>query len=120
MENLDKPFGAQQKLPNATAVLVLGIVSIPTCCCYGVIGLVLGIIALALAAKDRKMYFANTAAWDAKSYANLNAGRICAIIGIILSALYLIYVIAIFAIFGWAALSDPAEMQERMRELFEQ
>ena len=42
-----------QKLPNATAVLVLGILSIVTCCCYGVVGLILGIIALVLAKKER-------------------------------------------------------------------
>ena len=35
----------KQKLPNATAVLVLGIASILTCCCYGIIGLILGIVA---------------------------------------------------------------------------
>ncbi len=30
----------EQKLPNATLVLVLGIISILGCCCYGIIGLV--------------------------------------------------------------------------------
>lgn len=29
----------QQKLPNATIILVLGILSIVTCCCYGIVGL---------------------------------------------------------------------------------
>ena len=49
----------KQKLPNATAVLVLGILSILTCCCYGVIGLILGIVALVLASRDMKLYFEN-------------------------------------------------------------
>ena len=44
-QQFSQPFG-QQQLPNATAVLVLGIISIVGCFCYGIIGLILGIIAL--------------------------------------------------------------------------
>ena len=40
------------KLPNATTVLVMGIISILGCCCYGIIGIVCGIIGLVLAKKD--------------------------------------------------------------------
>ena len=46
----------KRDLPNGTVVLVLGILSILTCCCYGVIGLTFGIIALVLAKKDLKLY----------------------------------------------------------------
>ncbi|WP_435524383.1 CCC motif membrane protein [Chryseobacterium indoltheticum] len=49
----------QQKLPNATAVLVLGIVSIVGCCCYGVLGLIAGIIGLVLYKKDNALYQSN-------------------------------------------------------------
>ena len=35
----------QQKLPNATLILVFGIISIVTCCCYGIIGLIFGVVA---------------------------------------------------------------------------
>ena len=42
----------KRNLPNGTAVLVLGILSIVTCCCYGFIGLTFGIIAVVLANKD--------------------------------------------------------------------
>lgn len=48
-----------QKLPNATAVLILGIASIITCCCYGVVSIILGIIGLVLANKDLKLYSQN-------------------------------------------------------------
>ena len=41
----------RQNLPNATTSLVLGILSIVTCLCYGVIGLPLGIIAVVLGNK---------------------------------------------------------------------
>ena len=44
-----------QKLPNATAVLVLGILSILTCCCYGLFGLALAIIGMYLTHNDLKI-----------------------------------------------------------------
>ena len=80
-----------QKLPNATAVLILGIFSILTCCCWGVLGLVLGIIALVLAKKDLALYNADPQLYS--NYSNLNTGRILAIVGIVLSAIYLVVTI---------------------------
>ena len=41
--------GAKKDLPNATVVLVLGILSLIFCWCYGFFGLILGIIAVVLA-----------------------------------------------------------------------
>ena len=70
----------KQKLPNAIAVLILGILSIPTCCFYGS-GLIFGIIALVLAKKDMALYKQDPALYD--GYSNLNTGRILAIIGIV-------------------------------------
>lgn len=49
-------FTGEKTLPNATATLVLGIISIVTCWLYGVPGLICGIIALVLFAKDKKIY----------------------------------------------------------------
>ena len=46
----------QQPLPNATPVLVLGILSIVMCFCYGILGLILGIIALVLSASSKRLY----------------------------------------------------------------
>ena len=69
----------KQKLPNATAVLILGICSILTCCCWGIIGLILGIVAIILAQKDLKLYNENPELYG--GYSNLNTGKILAIIG---------------------------------------
>ncbi|MFC4740375.1 CCC motif membrane protein [Flavobacterium ponti] len=102
-------FETGQKLPNASAVLVLGILSILTCCCYGIIGLALGIIALYLAKKDMQLYKANPHAYT--NYSNLNTGKILAIIGIVLSAIYIIYLIVIFSTLGMEGLQ---QMQEEM------
>lgn len=104
-----------QKLPNATAVLVLGILSIVTCCCYGIVGLILGIIALVLSKKDLEAYKANPQNYT--NYQNLNVGRILAIIGVVLNALSLIYFIWIISFLGMEALQNPELLQEKMKEL---
>ncbi len=109
--------GMQQNLPNATIVLVLGILSILTCCCYGVIGLILGIIALVLSKKDRAAYATNFSVYTESSYKNLNAGRICAIIGLILNILTILFYIVIIAMFGLATLSDQQALQDAIQNL---
>ncbi|VXB74482.1 conserved hypothetical protein [Flavobacterium sp. 9AF] len=98
-----------QKLPNATAVLILGIFSILTCCCYGVIGLILGIVGLLISRKDLLMYKENPSLYV--NYNNLNIGRILCIIGIALNVLYLIYTIYLFSTLGMDGIQ---EMQEEM------
>jgi hypothetical protein len=100
--------GMQPQIPNATTVLVLGILSIVLCCCYGIFGIASGIIALIMHKQALALYQANPTAYSIASYKNLNAGKICAIIGVILSALMLIYVVFVFLIYGAAALSNPS------------
>ena len=94
----------KRNLPNGTAVLVLGILSILTCCCYGVIGLTLGIIALVLAKKDLKLYQENPELY--LNYKNINTGKILGIIGIILSSIYLISTIYLFVFVGEQGIKD--------------
>ena len=77
-------------LPNATATLVLGILSIVVC-------FICGIIALVISNKDVSMYKANPELYSAASYNNIKAGRICAIIGIALQVIGLIFYILIIA-----------------------
>lgn len=91
-------FVIQQNLPNATATLVLGILSILGCCCYGIVGLILGIIAVVLAKKDLKLYNMNPAQY--KGLNTLNTGRILAIIGIVLGVISLVINIYIYAVVG--------------------
>ncbi len=94
----------QQKLPNATLILVFGIVSIVTCCCYGIIGLVFGIIAIVLAKKATVVYLENPEQYT--GYSNVKTGKILAIIGIILNLIYLIYVIWLFATIGMSGVMN--------------
>lgn len=101
-------FGGPKNLPNAIAVLVLGICSIfPGCMCYGIVGIVCAIITLVLAKKDLAAYNANPGNYTESSLKNLKAGRICGIIGLCLSSLFLIYIIVVFAIIGTAASVMP-------------
>jgi len=104
----------QRKLPNATAVMILGILSILTCCCYGV-GLILGIVALVLAKKDIALYAESPELYT--NYNNLNTGKILAIIGIVLNVIYLIYIIWMFATFGFETMQNPELLQEKIREM---
>ena len=110
-------YGIQQALPNATAVLVLGILSIVTCCCYGVIGVILGVVALVLSKKDRALYAANMSFYTESSFKNLNAGRVCAIIGLILNGLVLLSFIILIAVLGWATVSDQDALREALQNM---
>lgn len=108
-QQFSQQFGqsTQQQLPNATAVLVLGIVSIVGCFCYGIIGLILGIIALVLAGKATKLYNENPSLYTEASFKNMKAGKICAIVGLCLSALYFVIIVIYFIILGAAISSMP-------------
>jgi|WetSurMetagenome_2_1015567.scaffolds.fasta_scaffold234070_1 hypothetical protein len=89
----------QQQLPNATAVLVLGILSLVFICPYiSLLGIVLGIIALVLANRDQNLYRQNPAGYALSSFNNMKAGRVCAIIG--LSIATLTFVITVLFIIG--------------------
>ena len=94
-----------QQLPNSTAVLVLGILSIVLCWCYGLVGIVVGIIALVMSGKAKREYTDNFGKYSESSYKNLNAGKVCAIIGTCLSGLYLVFVIVYIIIIGTVATS---------------
>ena len=82
----------QQPLPNATSVLVLVILSIVVC-------FITGIIALVMSKKDMALYAANPGAYTEASYKNIKAGRICAIIGIVLQGIGILIYILMAVIF---------------------
>lgn len=81
-----------QPLPNSTASLVLGILSIVIC---GP-GLIMGIIGIVLANKDITLYKSNPGFYTEGSYNNLKAGRICSIIGILLSGALILFYLGLF------------------------
>lgn len=105
-----QPVTGQVTLPNSTGVLVMGIVSIATCWCYGIPGITLGIISLVLSGKARRLYKENPSLYTVGSYKNMKAGSICAIIGLSLSALYFIFIILYLLILGVALSSAFSTM----------
>jgi uncharacterized protein YneF (UPF0154 family) len=108
----------KQKLPNATAVIILGILSMITCCCYGILSIILGSIGLYLAGKDTKEYNENPELYS--NFGNIKTGKILCIIGIVLGILYLIFILFFISYFGFEAMQNPELMEERMRELMGQ
>jgi len=88
--------GGEGELPYAVATLVLGILSILGCFTYGIVGLICGIIAVSLHAKDKRMYYDNRA-YYAKSFKVASAGNTCAIIGLILSAIGFLFLVILIA-----------------------
>jgi hypothetical protein len=93
----------QQKLPNAVATLILGILSIVGGCCYGIPGIIMAIIALVISANSNKLLKANPEGYS--DAGNHKAGRICAFIGLGLGALWFLFLIVYVVILG-AAMSD--------------
>ncbi len=98
--NLLNPNPQPINLPNSTTVLVLGIVAIVGAFCYGVVGVICGIIGLVLANKDKKLYAEYPEQYSTNSYSTLNAGRICSIIGLILGAVVIVIMVLYFIFFG--------------------
>lgn len=86
--NTGNKQGQALELPNAKPALVLGILSLTTCWCYGVLGLAFGIVALVIANKDMARYQLEPEVYSQPSYKNLKTARIIAIIAICCSALF--------------------------------
>ena len=97
----------QQPLPHATLILIFGILSILCCCCYGVFWLVFGIIALVLANKSIALHRRNPELYT--QYNNVRTGRVLAIIGIVLSALYIVYIIFLLVTIGYEAMAKMGD-----------
>ncbi|MDX1542485.1 MAG: CCC motif membrane protein [Christiangramia sp.] len=98
----------KKELPNSTLILVFGILSIVGCCCYGILGVVFGIIALIMSNRAMEIYSANPELYT--GYQNVKTGRILAIIGLVLSALSVLSLIISLIFFG--GLEGIYEIQE--------
>lgn len=103
----------KQTLPNSTLILVFGIISIIGCCCYGIAGLIFGIIAIVLANSATKTYMENPELYE--GYQNVKIGKILAIIGVVLSAISII-----FTAWGLIAYGGFEGLEEMQREMLEE
>ena len=104
----------QQKLPNVTISIVLGIVSF-LCCCFsaGLGGIIFSGIALFLTRKDEKLYKENPEGYS--NFSQLKTAKIIAIIGPVLGILTLLW-----SIFTEISAGGWAEYMEQQKEIYEQ
>lgn len=103
----------QQKLPNATISIVLGIISFIGCCCTsGFGGVILSGIALFLAKKDEKKYQENPESYS--NYGQVKTAKIIAIIGLALSLI----IVAIYLYLMFTGQLD--DMKDRYMEMLEE
>ncbi len=84
----------QQPLPNATAILVLGILSIVLCQPLGIAALIMGNQSISL-------YNQNPGLYTEGSLGTVKAGRICGIIGLCLIALWIFLMLAGVCLFSF-------------------
>jgi hypothetical protein len=107
-ENSNQPAGGnfyhsplQVNLPNSNTILVLGILSLVFCWwhIFSIVGIVLSIVTLSLARKELFMFYTQPHTFTLSSLNNVKAGRICAIIGLIISIL--VFIVALLMIIGF-------------------
>jgi M penetrans paralogue family 26 len=109
-QNQNKNYNYNQpvNLPNSTASLVLGIISIVTSICYitALIGIICGIVGLVLGNKDRASYQSSPESYALNSHNQSNAGRTCSIIGIILAGLWILFLLMMLIFVGSMSFKD--------------
>jgi ABC-type Fe3+ transport system permease subunit len=107
-QNKNYNYNQQINLPNSTASLVLGIISIVTSICYAtaLIGIICGIIGLVLGNKDRAAYQSSPESYALSSHNQSNAGRTCSIIGVILAGLWILFLLIMLIFVGSMSLND--------------
>lgn len=87
-------FGPQEPLPNATIILVLGILSIVLC-------QPLGIAAIIMGNQSISAYNQNPGRYTEGSLGTVKAGRVCGIIGLCLIALWILLMLAGVSLFSF-------------------
>jgi ABC-type Fe3+ transport system permease subunit len=98
-QNQPQGYQPQESLPNATLILVLGILSILVC-------QPLGIAALIMGNSSMNAYQQNPGRYSESSLSTVKAGRICGIIGICLIALVIILMIAGVGVASWFGMNS--------------
>jgi len=86
-----------QNLPNANLILILGVISLVISWWHlvSLAGIILAIITLVMANKEKVLYEANPSSYAISSLNNVKAGRICAIIGLIISIIVFLIVLLV-------------------------
>ncbi len=105
----------QQKLPNVTTALVLGIISFLCCfCSSGIGGVLMSGIALFLTSKDTKTYQQNPEEYS--NFSQLKTAKVVAIIGLVVGLLTIAFAAyQVIGAGGWEAyIEQQKEVYEQM------
>lgn len=104
-------FQTKPELPNATAVLILGILSLVFAlisCLFGptfIVSLILAVVALALSGSGMRTHRQNPGAFS--GHGNIQAGRICAIVSLCIGGLFLLLILGYLIFVGTLITSSP-------------
>jgi hypothetical protein len=88
-------FQGNQTLPGAGGILTLGILSIVFA---GIIGLILGIIALNNSKEAMGAYNKNPSKYNPSSLSQVKAGKTCAIVGLSITGFALLILVLVLAV----------------------
>ncbi len=103
----------KQILPHAQSSLVFGILSIITsCCCFGVPGIIFGIIGLNNSNRAYALLEQNPGEYSGED--NANTGKITSIIGLIIGGLIVANIIYLFSNGEWTEVIE--QFEEGMRQ----
>lgn len=100
-------FEMKPALPNSTASLVLGIISLVTFFCYGIVSIVLGILAIVNSNKALAIASQKPGVFSESSVSNAKAGKVMGIIGVCIGGIYLLAIIAVIVFVGTAVSALP-------------
>ncbi|TLP80633.1 CCC motif membrane protein [Maribacter sp. ACAM166] len=101
----------QQKLPNGTLIIVLGIFGY-LCCCFAGLGIIPSAIAFYLATKSEQLYKENPELYE--NYSQIKTGKIVSLIALILCALMVVRLIYVLTTSDWDTLME--QQQEMMEQ----
>ncbi|MBQ1654966.1 MAG: hypothetical protein II060_14390, partial [Bacteroidales bacterium] len=76
------------------------------CCCSGILGIIFAIIAIILAVKSKKEFTRNSDLYDENTFGKVNAGKTCAIIGLVVGILMFAIAMIVISV----SLSDGASL----------
>ncbi|TKG96057.1 hypothetical protein EYV94_07165 [Puteibacter caeruleilacunae] len=89
MERIDNNYNqndqGQMPLPNANLILSMGVLSLVLLLCFQTVAAVIAIITFILAYKETQAYQSNPGVYTAKSFQQVNSGKLCAIVTLAIS-----------------------------------
>lgn len=98
----------QEEAPNNIGILILGVLSIvPGTISFGLLGIILGIVTLSLAAGTNEAINKHPEKYTASSIRLVKTGKICGIIGLVLSALIFISLIIMAISYSSSLMGNP-------------